>query len=163
MLKTSLFAALPLLLLSACGSTGDAPPAPDPVDERLAAVAWFVGTWRMPQEGGFVEETWLPPSGTSMLGVGATVKGGQTVAFEYLRIEARPEGLVYVAQPGGRSPGTEFTAELLSESEARFINPQHDFPTWIAYRRTGPDSCVATVGDEDDRFELAYRRKGGDR
>lgn len=159
MLRTLL--TLSLVGASSCGLTGHAPPAPDPVDARLSQVAWFVGAWRMQQEGGYVEESWLPPSGTAMLGVGSTVKHGKTVAFEFLRIEARAEGLVYIAQPGGRSPGTEFVATLLTGDEARSENPEHDFPTWILYRRTGPETCVATIGDAEDRFELAYRRKEG--
>ena len=152
-----------LLGLAACRSGGDAPPAADPVDPRLTEVAWLTGTWRLPEEGGFVEETWLAPAGTTMLGVGATIRYGRTAAFEFLRIEARDEGLVYVAHPGGRSPGTEFPATQVSADAVRFENPEHDFPTWILYERRGPDGCTATVGGESERFELAYRRKGAAR
>ena len=54
-----------------------------------------------------VEEHWTAPSGGTMLAVGRTVKKERTLFFEFLRIETRKDGLVYVAQPKGVSPGTD--------------------------------------------------------
>ena len=42
-----------------------------------------------------------------------TVAGGRTTSFEFMRIEARADGIYYVAQPGGRPP-VDF--KLASES-----------------------------------------------
>ena len=51
-----------------------------------------------------------------MLGVNRTIIDGVTVAFEFLRIEETPKGIVYYASPGGRYPPTAFGLLRLDES-----------------------------------------------
>lgn len=83
-----------------------------------------------------------------MLGMSRFVSQGRTVFFEYLRIEARPDGLYYIAHPKAR-PGVEFKLVRCSEREALFENPEHDHPKRILYRRESADRLTARVeGDE---------------
>ena len=42
-------------------------------------------------------EEWLPLAGDIMIGVSQTTLRGKTVDFEYLRLEPRPEGVLYIA------------------------------------------------------------------
>ena len=66
------------------------------------------------------------------------------VAFEFLRIVEKEGGLVYVAQPGGKSP-TEFVLTELNSNRAVFDNPRHDFPQRIVYELSG-ESLTASIG-----------------
>ena len=83
-----------------------------------------------------------------MLGVSRTIVKDRMVAFEFLRIEKRTDGIFYVAQPGGRPP-TEFKLTQSTATSAVFENPKHDHPKVISYRLEGGDTLVAKIeGDE---------------
>ena len=114
---------------------------------HIADVAWIAGVWKGTLGQAQIEERWTPPDGGAMLGVSRTIRGGRMVAFEFLRIEERPTGLVYIANPNAR-PGTEFALTKIDGESAVFENPQHDHPKIIRYRKTG-DTLVAEIeGDE---------------
>jgi hypothetical protein len=104
--------------------------AASPAD--VAAVAWMAGSWEGTDNGTEMEEVWLPPKGGSMLGLHRDVAKGQMVSYEFLRIEADGEGLVYLASPQGK-PVTAF--RLLSSTKTRvvFSNPIHPFPQRVLY------------------------------
>ncbi len=78
------------------------------------------------------------------MAVNRGTRKGKLVGFEYLRIEERPVGIVYVAQPGGR-PGTEFTLRKLQGTEVVFENPDHDFPQRIIYRIDEEGRLIARI------------------
>ncbi|MGH9866580.1 MAG: DUF6265 family protein [Candidatus Polarisedimenticolia bacterium] len=109
-----------LLVLSAAGT-----PA-------LEDLSWMAGAWGSEQEGVAMEEHWTSPRGGLMVGMHRDVLPSGKAFFEFLRIEARPDGIVYVAMPRGQAP-TDFP---LKESTARrvvFENLKHDFPQRILY------------------------------
>jgi len=97
---------------------------------------WMAGTWTGASDGTEMEEVWTPAKGGSMLGLHRDVKGGRTVEFEFLRIEAAPDGVTYWASPMGR-PATPFrmvvSESAASERRVVFANPEHDFPARILY------------------------------
>ena len=129
-------------------------PIPKPVSLLAVAVlastfsidslSWLSGGWSGSMGKAKIEEYWTPAEGNTMLGVNRTIVDGKTVAFEFLRIEERADGIYYVAHPGARS-GTEFKLTRMTESEAVFENPDHDHPKIIRYRRDGRDSMVAQI------------------
>ena len=80
--------------------TSRCPSRPAP---RSLIMAWLADDWGGTKRTSSTEERWSPPKGGAMLGVSRTVRGEKMVAFEYLRIVERDGGLVYVAQPGGKS------------------------------------------------------------
>ena len=114
-------------------SAGAAFAAPDPVEQ----VAWLQGCWRATcSEGGSVEQ-WTAPAGGTMLGLSRTVKGGRTVAHEFLQIrETAPGKLAYIAMPSGQATAT-FALVQASANHAVFEDPAHDFPQRVIYRRDG--------------------------
>jgi hypothetical protein len=67
-----------------------------------------------------------------MLGMHRDVPGAGPAFFEFLRIEAGPDGIVYLAQPKGAAP-TPFPLSELGDRRVVFENPAHDFPTRILY------------------------------
>ena len=112
-----------------------APPAPaPPVDAatQLALLSWMVGGWGGVEGEAWSEEHWLAARGGTMLGLHRDVKGAKATGFEFLRIEARPDGLVYLASPGG-APATPFRAVEVSAERVVFENKAHDFPQRILY------------------------------
>ena len=121
----------------------DIPPV---VKAKLEQLAWLAGAWTGTMGGSSIEERWSPIAGGAMLAISRTVSGQRMVAFEYLRIVERDGGLVYVAQPNGRSP-TEFVLTLVEEKRVVFENPQHDFPQRIEYARQGEAGLRATISD----------------
>lgn len=125
---------LPSLLAAALVFSSDAAfAAPDPVGQ----VAWLQGCWRATgAEAGSVEQ-WTAPAGGTMLGLSRTVKGGKTVAHEFLQIrETAPGKLAYIAMPSGQAT-TSFALVQASANHAVFEDPAHDFPQRVIYRRDG--------------------------
>jgi hypothetical protein len=114
----------------------------------MADLGWIAGHWAGPIGGGNSEEHWIAPAAGTMLGVSRTIVRDRTVAFEFLRIEKRADGIYYVAQPGGRPP-TEFKLTKSTATSAVFENPKHDHPKIITYSLEGTSTLVATLeGDE---------------
>lgn len=131
---------------------------------KVEDLSWMYGDWETAPGRMQIEEHWTKPSGGAMLGVGRTIAGGKMVFFEYLRIEARGTDLFYVAQPKGRSPGTDFKLVKSSDGEAVFENLQHDFPKRIIYRKQSDGGLTARIeGDGTEKEkpqEFKYRRAG---
>ncbi|MDI9403045.1 MAG: DUF6265 family protein [Limnohabitans sp.] len=110
-------------------------------------LAWLAGAWvGTRSSGSSIEERWSPPLGGAMLGVSRSVNtSGKMVAFEYLRVVERDGGLMYVAQPGGKT-ATEFVLTELTPSRAVFDNPRHDYPKRIVYELSAEGELSATIG-----------------
>ena len=134
------------------------PPGSAPVDR----IAWLGGCWRMDAGPVVIEEQWMAPRGGAMLGVGRTVRRDSVVEYEFLRIHAAGDTLVYDARPSGQ-PRAEFRAAPGGEArEVVFANPTHDFPQRVAYRRVSADSVVARIegtrGGQARTISFPYRR-----
>lgn len=115
-----------------------------PAAKGVEELAWMSGVWVQEQGGRWTEERWAPPRGGVMLGTSLSGSGEAAREFEFLRLAEGPDGAVsYWGSPGGR-PAVAFRLVSLSAREAAFENPAHDYPTRIAYRRSG-DTLTATI------------------
>jgi len=126
-------------------------PSPD-----LEGLRFLEGNWKGESGEAMIEERWTDAVGGTMLGVSRTIVSGKTVAFEFLRIEAREDGVFYVAQPNGRPP-TDFKLARVSNGEAVFENPRHDHPKIIRYR-LDDGALVAEVEGDEGRQEFRFRK-----
>jgi hypothetical protein len=99
---------------------------------RIEELAWLEGRWEGEKDGVAMEEQWTSLKGGALLGLHRDVKGGRMVSFEFLRIQATPDGVVYFASPGSRPP-VGFALVESAERRAVFENRQHDFPQRILY------------------------------
>ena len=137
MRKMSLFRSL-LLGLSMGVSLGVicSPASSGEPARSIDDLAWMAGHWSATVDGIVMEEAWFEPLGGVMLGVHRDVRPGRSAFFEYLRIEERENGLVYVASPMGRG-ATDFSLSEIDGMRVVFENPDHDFPQRIIYTRDG--------------------------
>ena len=86
----------------------------------------------------------MKPAGNMMLGMSHTVVDGKTREYEFIRIVQEENGeLFFVAQPSAQKEA-RFKLVSASANEARFENPEHDFPQRIIYRRDG-DSLIGRI------------------
>jgi hypothetical protein len=143
---------------------GQAPaqaPAKAPTAPGVASLGWLTGCWEQRSGNLVIEEHWLAPRGGVLLGMSRTTRGDALVGYEFLRIHARGDSLLLVAEPAGQSR-TEFRARAVSGREVVFENPAHDFPQRIHYRAVRTDSLRARVegtrGGQLRGFDVAYER-----
>lgn len=139
--------ALALALAPACAAA-QSPPA-----SLLEGVS---GCWERRSERSTTVERWGDAQGGIVLGTSKTIRDGQAIEWEHLRIEAHDDGTVtYWAFPSGQSP-TTFTAPRATSDSVVFANPDHDFPQSITYR-IRPDSLVVSIeGQTSDGFRQIF-------
>lgn len=134
-MSLALVAALALSPIRAESATG-ADPLP----------GWMAGAWLAEQpDGQWVEEWWSPAKAGIMLGAGRSGKGGSVDWWEQTRIEQHEGKTRFCALPKGQN-GACFPATKVTETEAVFENPAHDFPTRVAYRREGAELVAEISG-----------------
>jgi len=138
-----------IAVIGVCAGVGDGSRmrAQTPVasPQTVESLAWLSGCWSMSQSGGgTIEEHWTKPAGGTLVGMGRTVRGGQTAEYEFLLIKAIDGRLGYIAKPSGQPEGT-FIARTLTETEVVFENLAHDFPQRVIYRRDAQGVVGARV------------------
>ncbi|HET6603416.1 MAG TPA: DUF6265 family protein [Xanthomonadaceae bacterium] len=98
---------------------------------------WISGCWAAESGEPGSGETWSSPRGGTLLATSRSVRGGRTVAHEFVIVRPRADGVLeYVAHPSGQSPAA-FALVEAGEHQVVFENPAHDFPQRIEYRRDG--------------------------
>jgi hypothetical protein len=152
-----------LLMLSAAAILAPLS-AQQPTEKKttIADLTWISGAWVLEHGGTRTEETWSPAASNAILGMSRTLRGDRMVAFEFLRIVQRNDGIFYVAQPGGR-PATDFKLTSFDGSTAIFENPQHDFPKRILYTRNPDGSLTARIdagaGVTEGAMDFPFKRR----
>ena len=106
----------------------------------LRDLAWLAGAWTTEARGEnarWTEERWSRARGGTMLGTGLSGRGDKASSYEFMRIAVDEKGeIAFWGSPQGATP-VAFRLESLREGEAVFLNPAHDYPQRIVYRRTG--------------------------
>src|SRR6185503_9505448 len=91
------------------------------------SLGWLTGCWERRTPNGVIEEHWSAPAGGTLLMFGRTLRGDRLLEYEFVRVYAAGDTLVYDAHPSGQPPA-EFRALPPYDSEVTFSNPAHDFP-----------------------------------
>jgi hypothetical protein len=99
---------------------------------EVDGLAWLEGSWAGMVDGVEMEEHWTHAKGGAILGMHRDVKQGRMISFEFFRIEATPDGIVYFASPRSRPP-TPFKLVSLQDRHVIFENAAHDSPQRIHY------------------------------
>jgi hypothetical protein len=100
--------------------------------QEIDKLAWMTGTWTQVKENDSVQESWLGPRGKMMIGSNLTHAARRGTTFEFLRIVEEPNGLSYLASPGGKPP-VEFKMKEMGDKKVIFENLANDFPHRIIY------------------------------
>jgi hypothetical protein len=129
-------------------------PATAQNNASLANYSWLAGCWSVTTGPVQIEEQWTTPKGNIMTGMGRTVKNGNTVFFDFFRIEARKDGVFYVAQPKGNPP-TEFKLVSSDPNKLVFENLHHDFPKRVIYTREANGNVTARVEGAPEQAKMA--------
>lgn len=128
----------------------------------LADLEWLVGAWATEAKGeaaSWTEERWSPPRGGAMLGTGLSGRGGKASSYEFMRIAVDDKGeILFWGSPQGAAP-VPFRLESVRGGEAVFVNPAHDYPQRIVYRRTGRGLTASTsLADGSNVQTWNYKR-----
>lgn len=138
------FLALVCLVL-AMGFGWSAHASTDTVRADIAGMAWLGGCWKGEGAEEGSGEHWMPLAGGTLLGVSRTVRGGRTAGFEFMELRTLEDGrIAFIAHPSGQAT-TTFPLLRMSETEAVFENPDHDFPQRIAYAKAGDSGLRARI------------------
>ncbi|MEQ1726440.1 MAG: DUF6265 family protein [Sphingopyxis sp.] len=144
-------------------------PAPVVVETVMTTESlpgWMAGCWMADGvRGARTEECWTVPRGEMMLGSGHSFVGGQSTAFEHMRIVTEGRTLVFFGQPGGVT-ATRFTLiERRGEAgraSVTFENREHDYPQRIVYAQQEGGGLQATISlaDGSRANSWTFRRAG---
>lgn len=146
---------LALLLMTMTITAAHAAPA------EVASLGWLEGRWSGEKDGVFSEELWTGVRGGAVLGLHRDIKGERVVSWEFFRIDATKDGVVYFASPRS-APPTPFTLVESGPQRAVFENKAHDFPQRILYWREGAVLRARIEGPMDGKTvseEWAWTRQ----
>jgi len=117
----------------------------------VADLFWLSGCWQGRQGTAVIEEMWSKPAGTTMLGIGRTVRNDRTVSFEFMQFREQNGTLAFLPQPQG---GAQVTFPLKEFTPAKYVfeNLTHDYPQRVSYERKGGQLLASIEGTEKGKF-----------
>ena len=115
----------------------------------LATIEWLLGTWEAENEGTVTREIWQQVSPATFEGRGEVthLQAGQSGSTETLRLVEMSGAVYYFAKVSHNALPVAFSAIDCSDHTAVFVNPEHDFPTRLAYRLGADGRLVVDVSD----------------
>ncbi len=118
--------------------------------QGIAEVDWIEGEWVTTDGDSEFREGWVIGGDATREGISCVGRGGGVKGLGRALVEARSDGLYYVADPDGQ----QVTTFRLTKSEpgvALFSNPTHDWPQFIEYRRRGERLEASASGMKDGK------------
>lgn len=112
---------------------------------------WLVGCWETADKTS--KEVWVAETDGSFIGFGASMMNAEIGFYEILSIkDSEQDGWILTAHPAGQAR-TSFTATEMTDNNVTFVNPSHDYPQQISYRREGEKlfATIAATGGENAR------------
>jgi len=100
--KLLIAAALAAGAVNASAAAGQSPTAARQPPAGIERLAWLHGCWSLTTAQREVEEYWMAPKGTSMLGIGRTTRGGVLADYEMTLIRQTEDRLVFEAHPANQ-------------------------------------------------------------
>jgi hypothetical protein len=106
---------------------------------------WVLDKWVGEGNGGTMYESWVKTDDNLFKGDAYTIRNGDTVFTESLKIEKVGDDIFYVATVAHNPGPVSFKLVGLSDNEAVFENPEHDFPNRIIYTLRDDGSLYARI------------------
>jgi len=100
---------------------------------NLDDVLWIADNWIISEDGITTNEHWEKISDSLIEGGSQTVKNGDTVFTEKLKIILKDGDIFYVAEVSHNNAPVFFKLTGALPDKAVFENPEHDFPQKITY------------------------------
>lgn len=117
----------------------------------------FAGTWCDSISG--IYETWEKAGDKHLKGYSYEMKNGEKQISEYIDLCMNGNDLVYTVSVKNQNNEEPVSFALSgTDSVYTFLNPAHDFPTYIRYLVISANELKATVGNKNRSFKLNYRR-----
>ncbi len=126
-------------------------------NDSLAKIDWLEGTWL----NGENYEVWKRLSDGNLEGVGYSIKNGDTIIVETIKIIEKNNKLCFipdVKESNQAAPVFKF----IDLTDNLFIveNLEHDFPNYIEYKKISEDSIVASIyGVSSEKKKLFFPMK----
>lgn len=99
----------------------------------MQKLLWIVDKWVSQSENSTSYEHWEKTNETLYTGGSETIKNGDTVFAEKLKIELIEGKVYYIADVAHNPAPVKFLLTEVNENSAIFENPEHDFPQKITY------------------------------
>lgn len=120
-------------------------------DTASADLDWLEGCWV--SDDGSSREVWVVDDNDLLVGFSVSLDGAKFAFYELLSIRRNDDGeWSYHAHPSGQA-STRFDAVEIADQSVLFVNPDHDYPQEIRYRREGDVlyASISLLGGENPR------------
>ena len=97
-------------------------------------LAWIIDNWVSGEGGSKSYEHWKKINETLYEGSSETIKNGDTIFNEKLKIQKTGDEIFYIADVKHNPQPVYFKLVSVSENEAVFENMEHDFPKRVTYK-----------------------------
>jgi len=131
----------------------------------IEALGWLEGCWRGAVNQREFREYWLPLQGAMLVGAGHTVMQDKTQDFDYMRVEARSDGVYYVVAPSGKPEAAFKLTAIVDDghgTDFSFSSGGTEYPQRIVYHRGSEGWLYASVegklNGEDHKVTYPMRR-----
>ena len=128
--------------------------------QEVSPFKWLIGTWERvdSRPGETSEEKWSQVPGGMLEGIGLTIKGGDTVFVEHLKILKRGDCYYYSANVSHNPAPVLFQIIEFDADSFASENPDHDFPKTITYRLEG-HLLYVTIGDSQKQIPFRFKKR----
>jgi hypothetical protein len=120
---------------------------------EIEKLSWIIDKWISLSGESIIYENWKKLDDTTFTGVSHTVKNGDTVFTEKLKIEKIDNDIFYTAVVAHNPGPVSFKLVELGENKAVFENPEHDFPNRIIYILKDDGSLYARIESKNKKGE----------
>ena len=119
--------------------------------------SWLLGSWQRTneEEGRQTFEHWKKQSKHEFNGIGCTLKGGDTIWQEAMKLRKLGNHWNFEVVGKGDTESTVFTLTEMSDESFTCENPENEFPKVISYAKTATGlKAVISGGGPDIAFDF---------
>ncbi len=127
--------------------------------DKLSQFSWLEGSWKRTdaKPGYEAFETWWKVSNKEYHGIGVTLKAGDTVFVEQLKLIQKQDELFYVATVSPQAGPVYFKIVASKEDGFTASNPNHDFPKEINYN-LNENRIKATISGDGKSIDFHFKK-----
>jgi len=119
--------------------------------------SWLLGSWQRinEEEGRQTFEHWKKQSKDEFIGIGCTLKGGDTIWQEAMKLRKLDKNWNLEVTGEGESEPTIFKLTEINNDSFTCENPENEFPKLITYAKTGTGlKAVISGGGPNIEFKF---------